>query len=119
MKTMKHKLTVIIPTGIAMLLLVVVSSVFAAKGGGDEKGKKGYDLKINGFEVKSTYLSPFSLMKQGAHLKGNVSPMMTVPSSGNSQRAIITYERGNTIYIYPIQQKGFIHKMQTPARIKL
>jgi hypothetical protein len=119
MKAMKHKLSHLMSFGLAVVLLVIVSSVFAAKGGGDDKDKKGYVLKVNGFEVKNTYLSPFSLMQQGATFKGNISPMQPSNASKNANRAIITYEKGNTIYIYPIQQKGFIHKMQTPSRIKL
>lgn len=119
MKAIKHKLSHLMSCGLAVVLLVIVSSVFAAKGGGDNKEKKGYILKVNGFEVKNTYLSPFSLMQQGATFKGNISPMQLSNASNNANRAIITYEKGNTIYIYPIQQKGIIHKMQTPSRIKL
>jgi hypothetical protein len=115
MIAVKHKTFLKVRTVLAVVFITIVSSLFAAKGGGEGKDKKGYVLKVNGFEVKATYLSPFSLMKQGATLKGNVSPMQTTSSQNPNNRAIVTYERGNTIYIQPVQQKGFIYKFKTPT----
>lgn len=115
MITIKHKTILKVRMALAVVFLTIVSSLFAAKGGGEGKEKKGYVLKVNGFEVKATYLSPFSLMKQGATLKGNVSPMQTTTSQPANNRAIVTYERGNTIYIQPVQQKSFIYRFKTPS----
>jgi hypothetical protein len=99
----------------AVLLLSVSSFILASKGG-DDKSKKGYVLKFNGFEVKSTYLTPLSLIQQGATYKGNVSPMQTPNGNAENQHSIITYQKGNTIFIYPLQQKGLIHRLKTPSR---
>jgi hypothetical protein len=117
MKAITHKLKGLSPVWMAVVMFVCISSfVFAAKGDGDDKGKKGYVLKFNGFEVKKTYLSPLSLMQQGAIYKGTINPMQTPNSSQNPQHSIITYQKGNTIFIYPIQQKGLIHKFKTPSK---
>ena len=117
MKAVTHKLKGLNPIWMAVVMLVCVSSfVFAAKGDGDDKGKKGYVLKFNGFEAKKTYLSTWSLMQQGATYKGAISPMQTPNSKQNTQHSIITYQKGNTIFIYPLQQKGLIHKFKTPSR---
>lgn len=117
MKAVTHKLKSFNPTWMAVVMLVCVSSfVFAAKGDGDDKGKKGYVLKFNGFEVKNTYLNTWSLMQQGATYKGTISPMQAPNSRKSTQHSIITYQKGNTIFIYPLQQKGFVNKFRTPSR---
>ena len=103
-------------TGAAVVLLLSVSSFVFASKGGDDKGKKGYVLKFNGFEVKKTYLTPLSLIQQGATYKGTVSPMQTPNGQPGTSHSIITYQKGNTIYIYPIQQKGMMQKFKTPER---
>jgi hypothetical protein len=98
-----------------VLLLSLTSVVFAAKGG-DDKGKKGYVLKFNGFEIKKTYLTPLTLIQQGATYKGTISPMQTPNGQPGTSHSIITYQKGNTIYIYPLQQKGMIQKFKTPEK---
>lgn len=117
MNTLKHKLSGNWPLGLALVVLLSVSSgLFAAKGG-DEKGKKGYVLKFNGFSVQKTYLTPLSLIQQqGATYRGSISPMQPASSNPNMQHSIITYQRGNTIFIYPLQQKGLLNRFKTPDR---
>jgi len=116
MHTQLNKITGFWPSGIAIVLLLSVSSFVFASKGGDEKGKKGYVLKFNGFEVKKAYLTPLSLIQQGATYKGTISPMQTPNGQPGSSHSIITYQKGNTIYIYPLQQKGMIQKFKTPEK---
>jgi hypothetical protein len=116
MTTKIHKLQCAISLGFVVLVLAFSSNcALASKGDTDDKDKKGYVLKVNGFEVKKSYTTPLSLMPQGATYKGTVSPMQIPNASGNGH-SIITYKKGNTIYIYPIQQKGIIHRFKTPSK---
>ncbi|MCU0388983.1 MAG: hypothetical protein MUE71_10290 [Chitinophagaceae bacterium] len=116
MKTVKNKL---IGSGLYCLALVFLlgfSTVVLASKGGDEKEKKGYVLKFNGFEVKKAYITPFSLMQQGAVYRGMSTP--SSPSgSKSSTPSILTFQKGNTIYLYPVQQQSFIHKLKVPAPV--
>jgi hypothetical protein len=89
--------------------------VIASKGG-EDKEKKGYVLKLNGFEIKKNYITPFSLMQQGASFRGITSPKQH-PTGPQVQQSIMTFQKGNTIYIYPLPQKGIVHKFKTPSKI--
>jgi hypothetical protein len=91
-----------------------MQQAWASKGGGDDKNKKGVVLKVNGFEIKKTYMTPLSLMNSGATYKGTLSPMQT--RQGSTSSSLITYQKGNTIFIYPIEQKSLFHKFKTPAK---
>lgn len=96
---------------------LLLHGAYASKGGGDDKNKKGVILKVNGFEVKKSYMTPKSLMNGGATYKGTFSPMQVKP--GATSNSLITYEKGNTIFIYPVQQKNLIHKFKTPTKADL
>lgn len=102
------------------VLVVVLSFSFyslASKGGGDEKEKKGYVLKFNGFEVKKQYMNPFSLMS-GATYKGtyDFKSQGKENNSVKDNHSIITYKKGNTIYILPVKSKGVFGKFKTPSK---
>ncbi|MCU0374992.1 MAG: hypothetical protein MUF24_06765 [Chitinophagaceae bacterium] len=97
-----------------LLAVFVLQQAKASKGGGDDKNKKGVVLKVNGFEVKKTYMTPLSLMNSGATYKGTFSPMQTRP--GGTSSSLITYEKGNTIFIYPVQQNTLLHKFKAPNK---
>lgn len=97
------------------IVVCMSSFVVASKGGGGTGEKRGYVLKFNGFEVKNTYLTPFALMQQGATYRGMSTP--TQSQGKNSGHSIITFQKGNTIYLYPVQPKGFIHKLKLPAPV--
>lgn len=99
-----------------VMVVCVLSFVLASKGGGGTGEKKGYVLKFNGFEVRNTYLTPFALMQQGATYRGMSTPIQS-QGSKNSGHSIITFQKGNTIYLYPVQPKGFIHKLKLPAPV--
>lgn len=118
MTTKIHKLQCAISLGFVVLVLAFSSKcALASKGDSDDKDKKGYVLKVNGFAVKKSYTTPLSLMRQGATYKGTISPMQIPNTNANGNgHSIITYKKGNTIYIYPVQQKGIIHKFKTPSK---
>jgi|694.fasta_scaffold21085_3 hypothetical protein len=116
MHTPSNKMKGIFYTCLAVVLLLSLTSVVFAAKGGDDKGKKGYVLKFNGFEIKKTYLTPLTLIQQGATYKGTISPMQTPNGQPGTSHSIITYQKGNTIYIYPLQQKGMIQKFKTPEK---
>jgi hypothetical protein len=116
MHTIKNKIKGFGPLGLAIVLLISVTSIVHAAKGGDEKGKKGYVLKFNGFDVKRTYLTPLSLIQQGATYKGTISPMQTPAGQPGSPHSIVTFQKGNTIYIYPVQKGGMMKRFKTPER---
>ncbi len=115
MKALKHKLVRGSSFWLTGFLLLGISTMVMASKGGEDKDKKGYVLKFNGFEVKKTYLTPFSLMQQGASFRGVTTPLQS-PACPQNQQSIMTFQKGNTIYIYPLPQKGFVHKLKTPTK---
>lgn len=114
----------VLKSAFLLMLLPCVSffSLLASKGSGDDKQKKGVVLKVNGMEVKKVNLSPFSLVQQGgANYKGSftatVPPHMpTTPNAPVVQpHSLITYQKGNTIFIYPVKQPTMMQKFKTPT----
>jgi hypothetical protein len=102
---------------LTMVLVVGISTiVVASKGGGETKEKKGYVLKFNGFEVKKTYLTPYALMQQGATYRGISTPMQN-PATKAQGQSVITFQKGNTIYLYPVQPQSFLHKLKIPSPV--
>lgn len=106
-----------------MVLVVLVSqSLLASKGGNDEKQRKGVVLKVNGIELKKSYLSPLSLVNNGATYKGTLQSslpphMPTAPGAPVIQPgSIITYQKGNTIYIYPVRQPSLLERFRKPGK---
>ena len=89
-------------------------SLYAAKG--ETKAKKGYVLKFNGFELKSMNNSAFS-MKQGFSYKGSFSNIEKAPQQTTLQ-SIITFQKGNTTFIYPYKHAVTLPKFKTPERNK-
>ncbi|TAD84352.1 MAG: hypothetical protein EAY75_13265 [Bacteroidetes bacterium] len=81
------------------------TNVYAAKG--DAKDKKGYVLKFNGFELKSPYMSSFTL-RPGFSYKGSFSIVEKSPQQTILQ-SVVTYQRGNVTFIYPYK-----HVVQVP-----
>ncbi len=115
MKLIKHKLNQAKALWLVGFLLLGLSSMVIASKGGEDKEKKGYVLKFNGFEIKKTYITPFSLLQQGASIRGISAPKQAV-SGPQMQQSIMTFQKGNTIYIYPLPQKGLVHKFKTPEK---
>jgi hypothetical protein len=94
-------------------LFFVQANLFAAKG--DAKGKKGYVLKFNGFELKS--LSSLSFfMQPGIMYKGSFNTIQKAPQQVTLQ-SVITYQKGNTSYIIPYSHK-IQQKFKTPEKPK-
>jgi hypothetical protein len=102
---------------VCLLVLAVSFHLKASKGGGEEKSKKGVVLKVKGFEMKKTYMTPRSLMNIGATYKGTLTPMaFSKDSKVLASTSLVTYERGNTIFIYPLQQKPLLQKFKLPSK---
>ena len=117
METLINKLMGSRPFWLTMVLWVGFSTLaVASKGGGESKEKKGYVLKVNGFEVKKDYLSPISLMRQGATYRGMRTPMQQQGSSTTGQ-SMMSFQKGNTIYLYPVQPQSFFHKLKVPSKV--
>lgn len=100
-----------------LFILPVSMHLSASKGGGEDKTKKGVVLKVKGFELKKTYMTPRSLMNIGATYKGTLN-QNGVPGESKviNTPSIVTYERGNTIFIYPLQQKSLLQKFKLPSK---
>lgn len=105
-----------------LVLAVAGSSSLASKGGNDEKQRKGVVLKVNGIELKKSYLSPLSLVNNGATYKGTLMSstpphMPTTPGAPVvKSSSIITFQKGNTIFIYPIRQPSLVERFKTPSK---
>ncbi len=100
-----------------LFILPVSLHLRASKGGGEDKSKKGVVLKVKGFELKKTYMTPRSLMNIGATYKGTLTQnAVSSNSKVVSTSSIVTYERGNTIFIYPLQQKSLLQKFKLPSK---
>lgn len=100
-----------------MLLAVALfaqASLHAAKSGGKEK--KGVVLRFQGFDVKNSFQSHFSLLP-GINYHGSFNNVLVTPEQATIQ-SIITYQRGNSTFIYPYQHKVSVPKFKTPEAPK-
>jgi len=108
-QTKKAFLKTALLTGVALLLFAQVE-LFAAKG--DAKEKKGVVLKFSGFELKGMNNAFFTL-KPGFVYKGSFNNIEKAPQQTTLQ-SIITYQKGNTIFILPYKHKVLLPKFKTP-----
>lgn len=83
---------------------------YAAKGAAKEK--KGFVLKFNGFELKGLQKTNLSL-RPGVVYKGSFSNIEKAPQQTTLQ-SIITYQKGNTTFIYPYSHKVNVSRFKTP-----
>lgn len=100
-------------TGATVLLFAQVE-LYAAKG--DAKEKKGVVLKFSGFELKGMSNSFFT-MKPGYVYKGSFNNVEKAPQQTTLQ-SIITYQKGNTTFIYPYKHKVLLPRFKTPEAPK-
>ena len=89
-------------TLVSTLLLAVVGLTFASKGGGGEKNKKEVSLKTNFTPIRTT--SGFTL-KAGPSFTGNYLLNSQRTSNYVSFNTLITYQKGNSIYVMPYHYK--------------
>jgi hypothetical protein len=98
----------------AALLLFAQTELYAAKG--DAKEKKGVVLKFSGFELKGMSNSMFTL-QPGVVYKGSFNNIQKAPQQTTLQ-SIITYQKGNTTFIFPYKHKVLLPKFKTPEAPK-
>ena len=98
----------------ATVLLFASVELYAAKG--DAKEKKGVVLKFSGFEMKSMSNSFFTL-KPGYVYKGSFNNVEKAPQQTTLQ-SIITYQKGNTTFIFPYKHKVLLPRFKTPEAPK-
>lgn len=96
------------------LCLLWSVNLHAAKG--DVKAKKGVVLKFNGFELKNSTLSNFTL-RPGFTYKGSFSNIEKSPQQTTLQ-SVLTYQRGNTTFIYPYKHVVQVPRFKTPEKGK-
>lgn len=96
-------------TGVGVMFLAQVQ-LFAAKG--DSKAKKGIVLKFSGFDLKGLGNSFFTF-RPGVIYKGSFNNLEKAPQQTTLQ-SIITYQKGNTVFILPYKHKVILPKFKTP-----
>jgi hypothetical protein len=89
-------------TLVSTLMLAVVGLAFASKGGGGEKKAANTSLKTNFTPIRTT--SGFTL-KTGPSFSGSVLLGAEKKDNYVSFNTLITYEKGNTMYIMPYRYK--------------
>lgn len=95
-------------------VLMVSLNVYAAKG--DSKIKKGVVLKFAGFDLKA--VNNFNLFaKAGFLYRGNFSNIEKAPQATN-MNAVVTFQKGNTTFIYPYKYKVKVPIFKTPAPVQ-
>lgn len=105
----------ILLTGLGLVLLLFVQvKLYAAKG--DNKAKKGFVLKFSGFDFKSNNNSFFSL-QPGIVYKGSILNTEKTPQQTTLQ-SILTYQKGNTTFIFPYKHKVVLPKFKAPEAPK-
>lgn len=97
---------------IAGVLLLANITLYAAKGGSKEK--KGYVLKFNGFDIRSSFQNNLQ-NTPGLMYKGSFNDVNRTqqPTTINS---IIKFQKGNTIFIYPYHQQVKVPRFKTPQK---
>ncbi|HVU95688.1 MAG TPA: hypothetical protein VHE34_10715 [Puia sp.] len=89
-------------TLISGLMITVVSLAFASKGGGGEKKAPNNSLKTNFTPIRTT--TGFTL-KTGPSFTGSVLLGTEKKDNHISFNTLVTYEKGNTMYILPYRYK--------------
>jgi hypothetical protein len=86
-------------TGISVLLVIIAGLAFASKGGGGDK-KNNPSLKDNFTPIRNGFT-----LKTGSSYAG--SHIFSQEKSNNklSLNTVITYQKGNTVYILPYKYK--------------
>lgn len=116
---MKHtqtykKISKTLRLSLLSVVLLVSMSLFAAKG--DSKLKKGVVLKFSGFDLKGvTNFSLFS--KPGFLYRGSFSNVEKAPQN-NFMNSVITFQRGNTTFIYPYHHKVSVPTFKIPTSVQ-
>jgi hypothetical protein len=88
---------------VSSLLVAVVGLTFASKGGGgDKKGSKDIPMKANFTPVRTT--TGFTL-KAGPSFAGSFTLGTVKTREYVSFNTLITYEKGNSIYVMPYRYK--------------
>lgn len=93
--------------------MVIGLHFYAVASKGDGKSKKGYVLKFNGFELKNKLHTDFILRPEFVY-KGSFSNIETT-SGQTTIQSVITYQKGNTTFIYPYKHKVRVPKFVTPT----
>ncbi|MES2774645.1 MAG: hypothetical protein V4722_10695 [Bacteroidota bacterium] len=96
------------------LVFMVSVSLYGAKG--DTKSKKGVVLKFSGFDLKG--INNFSLFaKPGFLYRGSFSNVEKAPQN-TFMNSVITFQKGNTTFIYPYQHKVTVPTFKTPVAVQ-
>jgi hypothetical protein len=87
---------------VSALLLAVVGLSFASKGGGGEKKNKSVPLKTEFTPIRTTgnFTLKSSLNYSGSFFLGQERTKNTI-----SFNSLVTYEKGNSIFIMPYKYK--------------
>jgi hypothetical protein len=116
MNMYRHKKCILKAAGLLVVcgLLAVQPNLFGAKGG--VKEKKGVVLKFDGFTTRQ-FLAPSPNLRLGSDYKGSFNSITPIQNGANIQ-SIITYQKGNTIYLYPYKHKVNLTRFKTPEPVK-
>jgi hypothetical protein len=87
---------------ISTIMIAVVGLAFASKGGGGDKKPTTTSLKTNSTPIRTT--GGFTL-KTGPSFSGSVLLGAEKKANYVSFNALVTYEKGNSIYIMPYRYK--------------
>jgi hypothetical protein len=94
------------------LLLLPVGTGYAAKGGGKEKS--GFVLRFSGFDLRSP-VGGTSLLHPGLSYRGSFSNFQLSPQQ-TTINTIVTFQRGNTTFIYPYRHQVRVPRFITPQK---
>jgi hypothetical protein len=89
-------------TVISTLMLAIVGLAFASKGGGGEKKNSNIPLRTEFVPIRTT--NNFTL-KSGLSYRGSYSLGEEKTKSYVSIHTLVTYEKGNSLYIIPYKYK--------------
>lgn len=93
----------------SMLLLAVVGLTFASKDGGGDKGKKSDAIPLKTEFVPIRTTNNFTL-KAGPSYSGSVLLSQEKTKTSISFNTLITYEKGNSIFVMPYK-----YRVNTPS----
>ena len=101
-------------------LLASASSFYGGSGGDKKKDTRKADSQgaFTFSNLKNTL--PLSLkvgMQPGLQFTGDFNSVALMAQSISGSHSLITYQKGNTIYIVPYKQNLLLSKFKTPERI--
>ncbi|HLK28968.1 MAG TPA: hypothetical protein VKT28_10310 [Puia sp.] len=104
----------ILQSALSLLLIIAVVIAFASKGGGDKKKNVASKAEFAPINISSAFTLKNGTTYMGSHIFNQQRDRSNI-----SVNTVITYQKGNTIYIMPYKYKVSISPLNNSSKTNL